>query len=236
MADYSILVRYYLKTDYEEQYEKPYEQTSIRPDDLPTYSEFEAEHFQEYFDRYRDPHYQQDYDRAEKGYWDGISHSLCYDIDDPIDGGDGYIYASLNFNRNRYLICFAKDGSRYEIFDDIILSSFTFNDGLLYYYDSGAEQADIDGKKSYDAKRHNIYKMRLDYSGKSELCGDITLKTVETSWYDENEYSRVVIKMRAVVNYQYYLSADEESRNYHLYRMPVGGDTPELCTPINCYG
>ena len=42
---------------------------------------------------------QQDYERAEKSYRSGLPHSLCYDIADPIDSGDGYIYASLYFNR-----------------------------------------------------------------------------------------------------------------------------------------
>ena len=78
--------------------------------------------------------------------------------------------------------------------------------------------------------------MRLDGSEKSVLCGGITLKIGETSWYNESEYSKAVIKMRVVGNYLYYMSADEESRSYHLYRMPVGGNTPELCVPINCYG
>ena len=235
-AAFTDEVRSIIAEDYNSQYEKPFEQTQSRPDDLPAYGEFEAEHIQEYLGRNRDSLYQKHYETAEQNYWNEITDSLCYNIIEPVDGGDGYIYASLYFNRNRCLIRFAKDGSKYEIFDDIILSSFTISDGWLYYYDSGAGKADIDGKISYDPKRRGIYKMRLDGSKKSKLYGDITLKIGTGSWYDENEYSNAVIKMRAAGNDIYYLLANEEGRNYHLYRMPAAGGTPELCAPINCYG
>lgn len=231
-AAFANEVRSIMSDDYKEQYEKPYEQAQSRPDDIPTYGEFEVGHIQEYLDRNRDSLYQKHYETAEQNYWNDVINSLCYNIADPVDGADGYIYASLYFNRNRCLIRFAKDGSSYEIFGDILLSSFAVNDGWLYYYDSGAGKADIDGKRAYDAERRGIYKMRLDGSEKSRLCGSITIKTED----DESEYSEAVIKMRIVGGHLYYLSENDEGGSYKLYRIPSEGGTPELCAPLNCFG
>ncbi len=224
-----------IREDYKQQYEKPYEETEERPDDLPTYVEFKESHLQEYLDRYRSSLYQKHYDASEEHFWSYVMGKLCYDICDPVDGGDGYIYASLYLNRNRRLIRFAKDGSSYEVLNDIILSSFTISDGWLYYYDSGAQNADYYNNTTFDAKRRGIYKMRLDGSEKSKLYGNITLNIDEFNWYDEGDYREAVLKPRVVGDYLYYLLANKETRNYHLYRIPTEGGTPELCTPISCY-
>lgn len=156
-----------------EDYKKQYPQTGNSTDDQPSYEEFEESHLQEYLGKYRASLYQKHYDNAQQKFWYDITDRLCYNICDPADGGDGYIYASLYLNRKRCLIRFAKDGSSYEILSDILLSSFTICNGWLYYYYSGAAEADINGNTSYDANLRGIYKMRLDGSEKSKLCGNI---------------------------------------------------------------
>ena len=161
---------------------------------------------------------------------------LLFSLTYPQDGGDGYIYASLRLDRISYseypnleskLVRLAKDGSGYEFVNDISASSFTINDGWLYYYDSGYN-TDENNRSRFDSTRRGIYKMKLNGSEKTKL------KDYFTTNRNVN-YFNAVAKMTVMDNQLYYVSMD--GTDYYLYTLDLNSGiskkiSEEVC---NCY-
>lgn len=151
------------------------------------------------------------------------------------DGGDGSIYFLYvcppeNFNSypelNYLLGKMSKDGKNIEfIGDDLNACSLAVKDGYIYYADNGYKytgQTDT----ALDKDKIGIYKVKTDGSGKEKL---VSVNPSADTDQSLSAISSIINRVEIIGDNLYYMAQDGSKETY-LYRLPLGGGTPEKVT------
>lgn len=120
------------------------------------------------------------------------------------------------------------DGKKVDWYDDVVASSYTINDGYIYYFNNGYTP---DGDSySFNFEKSGLYKMKLDGSGKELMYNDF-----ETESDTKNQLYFYNLKdMKVYGDYLYFANYSSQGEN-KVCRIKKDGSNLETVSKNSAY-
>lgn len=119
------------------------------------------------------------------------------------------------------------DGKNIELYDDIVASSYTINDGWIYYFDNGYS-ASVDSY-SFDCSKSGLYKMKTDGTEKVMIFDDFEQEKDDYKLL----YSYGLEDMKVCGDYMYFTNYDNGQGN--ICRIKKDGSNFETISKNSAY-
>ena len=184
------------------------------------------------YDTKMDQMIKKEYENNAIQYSDEDEYTLSRLLCNLKDSSDGYVYfmcipdtvknlSSYDSLFSYRLGRFAKDGSNIELIEDIHTCAYSLKDDYIYYYENGFNKDDPE--KPLDDT--GIYMVKTDGSGRKKLC-DIKIPSEDLRY-------ETISTMNIIGNDLYFIYKTSEDSS-PLYKLPLGGGTPEKVTEKSC--
>lgn len=158
-----------------------------------------------------------------------LETALVCAVNYPADGGDGYLYFPLLYDREYYpghkvlqfrVVGIAEDGSKIKLQPEIHAASLTVRDGYMYFYDNGFNVE----KETFDKDVCGIYKMKTDGSEKEKLTGCNPAEN-DLLWYRPS--------LNLCGNELYYIDRNDKGESY-LTKLSLDNNHTEQVSNEQC--
>ncbi len=157
-----------------------------------------------------------------------------------INGGDGYLYKSLNaFVEDQGTVDavafgvmkISLDGKEMSFIDDLRAGSLAVGNGFIYYYDPGYTYDPKSGSVTFDSSKAGLYRALADGSKKTALISGIQATSSTDLWSDKMKNT---LKNLRLINTELFYIDNSENGDNCLYKLSTDGGTPEKVSENKC--